>query len=171
MPIGYMSDYGPAILQFIQQNEPCTRKDVLKEFNTVAPKTVYVNVTKLLNQKKIHQGEFGLLGTIAFDAPVWTLPSIMQNFTNFSPIANAFAKDNPAFKKMVEEVTKNPRRVAVLMCDLIVIANSANSVSDDLRKQFKHTKKVDVHALEQYMTKLSELVNQYSEGDITTEGE
>jgi len=154
--------YEQRILEYIKENQPTSRKELLTEFPLVAPKTVYQNVNKLLEKKKIFQTELRTLTTIDDAIPVWRVPATLTKFVNLSPIVNAFARQHKELDAMASKLSQaQEERAAVLLTDLLILANLNNNSRKELANQFQDKEKVDVHELTIHFEKLQELVSEY----------
>jgi hypothetical protein len=155
--------YEKRIFEFIQQNEPTTRKEILEEFPTVAPKTVYQNVNKLLEKEKIHQTPLRTL-TVSETIPQWIIPIIFSTYRNYSNISNAFARQHPEFLKEADEIVAGMvPNFAALLADLIIILNASDRTNGaELAKHYKFTKKVDYHEVQNRLNLIKELISQYT---------
>lgn len=159
--------YDHRILEFIQKNEPTNRKELVKEFNTITPKTVYQNVRKLIAGQKIFENEYGFLSTTNEHAPVWKVPATLTKFMNLSPIANAFARQNKELNVMAAALSqKYPEQTAVLLTDLLIIANLQNEDKELLANSYEFKTKVDMVKLTNYFSQLEELISQYSKAEL-----
>jgi quinol monooxygenase YgiN len=161
-----MMNYESRILEYIQVNEPCTRKDLLKEYPYAAPKTVYQSVRKLIAGKKIFLDEHGHLTTRA-ESPVWAVPPTLIKFINLSPIVNAFARQHKELDAMASKLSRaEEERATVLLTDLMILLNLHNENRSELAKRFEDKEKVDVHELTKYFEKLQETVSEYSKAKL-----
>ncbi len=159
-----MSPLTNRILKFISDNQPVTRRQVLNEFHTSAPNTVYRIMQQLKYSRRITTNmndELIIEGTEQLDNNhrFFKIPRIMQTFDNPTLITNAYANQSPALKRFAEQQLDDPTALLVMLIDLLCIHQLALDNEFTMSDLIKNPTPNDEALIEQRLSQIQETLD------------
>lgn len=123
------SALGTKVIQFVSDNQPLTRKQILNEFYAYAPNTVYRIINQLINQRRLalnRDREIIIEGTeyLNKELKTFSLPSQLPNFENLTVITNAYVNMDKSLQDLSEILTQDEEmrnKFLALLIDLTII--------------------------------------------------
>lgn len=153
------SRYEEQILTYVQTNQPVQRKNIVKHFEHLSPKTVYAHINNLAHKKSLYIDENSLI-TCSKVQPNWPIHPALLQFQNYNALSNMYANKDERLKDMITSlVSQYGNELSVLLCDLSIIAAVAThgfSMSDAYKKSQLNTEE----EVEEIHNRLLKILNQ-----------
>lgn len=146
-----MRSYEQPILDYIIDHPGCTRKNALAEFSYLDPKTVYLNIRKLLASKAIEESHLGELkatrSTRERTKDSWPVHRFLTSFTNVTEITNAYACQDDLFRERITDLRRKYGEVLGLLSINITLILAMDNGSD-MHTGFHEKKPINREQLE-----------------------
>jgi hypothetical protein len=162
---GMASRYREPIFEYIKLNEPIMKQQVVRQFNYIAPKTVYQNISALVKDGDIFLADDDHTLTLTKQgiAQKWPTHPALKSFQNYSVISNMYACRDERLKALASFIFADIGKVlGPFMLDLIILGTVASvgfELSDGYEQKNEATlAEIDLEALKQRFQKVAAIL-------------
>lgn len=136
------------------------RQDIIAAFPQVAPKTVYLNVQKLIGKSLVEEDRHGLLrASVKLNnqsKDEWPTHRILKDYVNATPMTNAFANQDDLFKERCTELSHEySQEIGYLLINATVLYATVQNL--DVWKAYEQKNPIDRETLDGELARLEDL--------------